>query len=126
MPMIKTHPQSDVQRVGDAVPALLAESIGGMRAVRVNGNIRKDDALLNHGDILAVDPHRFIADGEIALLNDGDHLVLRRVYREAGGVRLEPLDPRYDPTQTAAMGDLDVQGRVAAIIRKVEEIEDDS
>jgi SOS-response transcriptional repressor LexA len=115
------EPTSDVRCLEAAgVPALLAEAAGaGMRALTVNGNVRKGDALLSHGDVLAVDPRRIVADGEIALLRDGEHLVLRRIYREGDGVRLEPLDPRCPPTQIAGSAShLDVQGRVMVIIRR--------
>jgi SOS-response transcriptional repressor LexA len=115
------EPTSDVRRLEAAgVPTLLAEAAGaGMRALTVNGNVHKEDALLGHGDVLAVDPRCFVADGEIALLRDGECLVLRRVYREGDGVRLEPLDPRCPPTHVASLDQLDVQGRVVAIIRRV-------
>jgi SOS-response transcriptional repressor LexA len=117
-----SKPVSDVRRLEAAgVPKLLAQASGeSVRPLTVNGNVRKNDALLAHGDVLAVDPDCPVANGEIALLRDNGHLILRRIYREDDGLRLEPLDPRWPPTRVATSpSHLDVQGRVVAIIRKV-------
>jgi SOS-response transcriptional repressor LexA len=117
-----SKPTSDVRRLEAAgVPRLLAQAAGeSVRPLTVNGNVRKDDALLAHGDVLAVDADCPVADGEIALLRDDGRLILRRIYREDDGVRLEPLDPRCPPTRAAGSANhLDVQGRVVAIIHRV-------
>jgi SOS-response transcriptional repressor LexA len=83
----------------------------------VNGNVHTDDALL-HGDVLVADPRRHIANGEIALMRDDRHLILRRIYHEGDGVRLATLDPRCPPIQIAGSAShIDVK-RVMAIIRR--------
>lgn len=112
---------TDVERVeAVSVPVLMAEASGThVRAIRVNGNVDKDDALLHDGDVLAVDCRPDITDGEIALLDGDDGLVLRRIYWETDGVRLEPLDPRCAATRAQSLAHLDVQGRVVAIVRRV-------
>jgi SOS-response transcriptional repressor LexA len=102
------------------VSNLLAQAAGeSVQPLTVNGNVRKGDALLAHGDVLVVDPDCPVANGEIALMHEDGHLILRRIYHEGDGLRLEPLDPRWPPTRVAGSADqLDVRGRVMAIIRR--------
>lgn len=121
---------SDVERVQAALPTLLAQAAGGVYALLVNGTVHTDDAFLNHGDILAIAPCPclHIADGEIVLLRKGGRWILRRVLRDGddgGRVRLEPLDPRFAATDSGAweqvaLDQLDIEGRVTAVIRRVE------
>lgn len=112
---------TDVQRLESVgVEALLVQASGELiQAVTVNGNVRKADALLNDGDVLAVDPRPIIADGEIALLTDNELLALRRVYRESDGIRLVPLDPRCGITKIRSLAEVEIHGRVVTIIRRV-------
>jgi repressor LexA len=78
------------------------------------------DALVGNGDILIVEPTPAVETGETAVvyLTDRNAATLKRVSQESGMVRLQPANDRYAPVLVDARH-VEVQGRVAAVVRKV-------
>ena len=75
-----------------------------------------DDGI-HDGDYVVVEERRTAENGDtvVALLGDGT-VTLKRFYREAGRVRLEPRNPRLQPIFAR---DVAVRGIVKGIVRSV-------
>ena len=69
------------------------------------------------GDIVIVEPVATVRDGEIgvAMLDDGA-VTLKRIFREADRVRLQPANADMAPIYAE---DVRVQGRVTSIMRRL-------
>lgn len=75
------------------------------------------DALIDDGDFVIVQPQATARDGDIvvALLEDNG-VTLKRFYREEGRIRLQPANPEMEPIYAT---DLQIQGKVVGVIRKL-------
>jgi len=84
-------------------------------ALRVRGSSMIDDHICD-GDLVIVKPQQKVHDGEIAvaLLEDGS-ATLKRVFREAGRVRLQPANASMAPI---FVDDVTIQGRVVGVWRR--------
>ena len=95
----------------------------GSYALRVKGRSMIDD-LIDDGDIVIVKSQETAENGDIvvALVTDSvsgsGAATLKRIYREKGRIRLQPANSEMTPIYVAP-GDLRVQGRVTAVIRKL-------
>jgi repressor LexA len=89
---------------------------GNVFALRVNGDSMIDDHIQD-GDYVVCEKRQTTHDGEVvvALLEDGE-ATLKRLYREANGIRLQPANADYEPIRVP---NVDVQGVVIGVIRKV-------
>ncbi len=86
-------------------------------ALEVRGDSMIDDHILD-GDYVLVERTPQVHDGEIAVALVGAESTLKRVYHEAGGtVRLQPANAAMEPIRVPA-ADVQVQGRVLAVLRK--------
>jgi repressor LexA len=87
----------------------------GNFVLRVRGDSMIDDHIRD-GDFVIVERREAARDGEtvVALLDDGE-ATLKRLYREAGGVRLQPANPAYQPIHAR---NVRVQGVVVGVLRK--------
>jgi repressor LexA len=85
-------------------------------ALRVRGNSMIDDAILD-GDYVVIEATSHVRDGEIvvALLDDGT-VTLKRIYREANRIRLQPANKTMQPIYVQQVT---VQGRVKGVIRRM-------
>jgi repressor LexA len=85
-------------------------------ALRVRGNSMIDDHICD-GDLVIVEACDSVRDGEIAvaMLDDGS-VTLKRLYREPGGVRLQPANSGMAPIR---VDDVRVRGRAVAIMRSL-------
>jgi len=83
--------------------------------LRVRGDSMIEDRICD-GDFVVIEKRDTARDGEtvVALLEDGE-ATLKRFYREAGGVRLQPANPKYAPIRTK---DVRIQGVVVGVVRK--------
>ncbi|MBI4881912.1 MAG: repressor LexA [Planctomycetes bacterium] len=83
--------------------------------LRVAGESMIQDHIAD-GDLVLIDRRRAPIDGDIvvAATPDGD-VTLKRIYREAGGVRLQPSHPDMQPLRYASA---EVRGVVVGLIRK--------
>lgn len=87
-------------------------------ALQVQGDSMVDD-LVGDGDILIVERRHEATRGQMAViyLPERNETTLKRIYPEGELVRLQPAHPSLRPFYARAR-DLQVQGRVVAIIRQ--------
>jgi len=88
-------------------------------ALRVKGT-SMIDALVDDGDIVVLEATRVAEDGEMvaAWLTDRQEATLKRLYREPGRIRLQPANQSMEPIYVDP-DNIEVQGRVIAVLRKV-------
>ncbi len=82
--------------------------------LRVQGDSMIEDHILD-GDLVVIQRQQTADDGEtvVALLEDGT-ATLKRIYRDAAGIRLQPANSEMDPIH---VDNVDIQGKVTGIIR---------
>jgi repressor LexA len=87
----------------------------GTFMLRVKGDSMIEAAILD-GDLIVVEPKPDATNGEIVVaLIDGEATV-KRFYREAGRVRLQPENSSMEPIYA---DDVTIVGRVEAVIRRL-------
>jgi repressor LexA len=101
------------------VSADLTRGREGIYALRVKGTSMVD-ALINHGDVVLMQYVNVVENGEMAAvwLKAEKEATLKRVYLEAGRVRLQPANSQMQPLYTRA-DNVEIQGRVVAVIRQL-------
>ena len=84
--------------------------------LRVNGQSMIDEQIRD-GDYVVCERRNTARDGEtvVALLESGE-ATLKKLYRDAGRIRLQPANPDFDPIY---VDHVDVQGVVVGVIRKL-------
>ncbi|MEW6034145.1 MAG: transcriptional repressor LexA [Chloroflexota bacterium] len=99
------------------VPAELLRGRSEVYALRVKGDSMVD-ALIGDGDVVLMQQVNQAEDGDmVAVWLKGERSVtLKRLYREADRVRLEPANSTMAPIY-AAPDDVEVQGRVVGVVR---------
>jgi repressor LexA len=111
----------DVTAVAEtmAVPRELTGDKKGVYALRVKGT-SMIDALINDGDIVLMQQVNAVANGEMAAvwLKEEKEATLKKVYVESDRVRLQPANEQMQPLY-ASPGNIEIQGRVIAVIRQV-------
>ncbi|HIN70905.1 MAG TPA: transcriptional repressor LexA [Acidobacteria bacterium] len=99
-----------------AVPEML---VGKNRAyvLRVRGDSMIDEQIRD-GDFVIVEDRKTVENGEmvIALLNNAE-VTLKMLFREDGGVRLQPANRKMEPLIIKS-ADLRIQGVVVGIMRR--------
>jgi repressor LexA len=96
------------------VPAVIGGDDGDF-ILRVKGDSMKDAGILA-GDYVVVRSEEDAPDGDIVVALVGEEATVKRLYREANGVRLQPENRSYKPIRTQ---DARVLGRVVGVFRKV-------
>jgi repressor LexA len=96
------------------VPAVIGGDDGDF-ILRVKGDSMKDAGILA-GDYVVVRSEEDAPDGDIVVALLGEEATVKRLYREADGVRLQPENRGYKPIRTR---DAQVLGRVVGVFRKV-------
>lgn len=98
--------------------AVPADMIGKKRSfvLQVKGNSMIEAAILD-GDYVVCEQVEDANNGEIvvAVLNEGNFATLKRFYREADHIRLEPANSTMNPI---IVRDVQIQGKVVGVIRK--------
>ena len=91
----------------------------GIYALKVKGT-SMIDALIADGDTVLMQAADVVENGQMAAvwLRGEKEVTLKKVYAEAGRVRLQPANSRMKPLYTAH-DNIQVQGRVVAVIRKL-------
>jgi len=111
----------DVSAVSETmtVPRELTRDKEGIYALRVKG-MSMVDALINDGDIVLMQHVNAVENGEMAAvwLKEEKEATLKKVYVESGRIRLQPANEQMRPLY-AAPGNVEIQGRVVAVIRQV-------
>ena len=96
----------------------IPDVIGGEEGdyiLRVRGESMKDAGIFE-GDYVVVRPAEEAADGEIVVALIGEEATVKRFYREADHVRLQPENEAMEPIRTT---DARILGRVVGVFRKV-------
>ena len=85
--------------------------------LRVKGNSMIEDHIKD-GDYVLVEKRNLANNGEtVVALLENDRATLKRFYKEAGGVRLQPANPNMKPI-FLKQGDFKIQGVVIGVMRK--------
>ena len=87
----------------------------GEYVLRVRGESMKDVGILE-GDYVVVRPQDTAADGEIVVALVGEEATVKRFFREADHVRLQPENAAMEPIRSK---DVRVLGRVVGLFRSV-------
>ncbi len=83
--------------------------------LRVRGDSMKDAGILE-GDFVVVQPRDTAQDGEIVVALVGEEATVKRFFREADHVRLQPENDAMEPIRSK---EVRVLGRVVGLLRKV-------
>lgn len=88
-------------------------------ALRVSG-LSMMDALIDDGDIVLMEAVKDAADGDMvaAWLKAEEEVTLKRFFREKDKIRLQPANSQMEPIY-ADPANLEIQGRVVAVIRTI-------
>jgi repressor LexA len=87
----------------------------GEYVLRIRGESMKDIGILE-GDYVVVRPQETASDGEIVVALVGEEATVKRFFREADHVRLQPENTAMEPIRT---NDVRVLGRVVGLFRNV-------
>ena len=93
----------------------LAGGDEGEFVLTVRGDSMKNVGIME-GDYVVVRPQEVADDGEIVVALVGDEATVKRFFREADHVRLQPENETMEPIRTR---DARVIGRVVGVLRKV-------
>ncbi len=83
--------------------------------LRVQGDSMVEAAILD-GDLILVRPQRSAENGEIVVAMLDGEATVKRFYREAGRVRLQPENRAMAPIYAS---DVEIVGRVEAVVRRL-------
>jgi repressor LexA len=83
--------------------------------LRVQGDSMVDAAILD-GDLILVRPQRTAENGEVVVAMLDGEATVKRFYREAGRVRLQPENQAMAPIYAS---DVEIVGRVEAVVRRL-------
>jgi len=88
-------------------------------ALKVKGN-SMIDALVDDGDIVLLEPTGTVQDGQMvaAWLKEKEEVTLKKFYREADNIRLQPCNSQMAPLYIHP-DNLEIQGRVVAVLRQM-------
>lgn len=102
------------------VPAHLVRGRKNLFALRVKGKSMVD-AYIDDGDIVVLEHVRTVENGQMAAvwLRNEQETTLKKVYHEGNYIRLQPANHTMEPTYHRP-DNVDIQGRVVAVIRKFE------
>ena len=91
----------------------------GIYALRVKG-FSMIDALVGDGDIVLMQQAGTVEEGEMAAvwLKVEQEVTLKKVYHEAGQIRLQPANKEMEPMYYQPQ-DVEIQGRVIGMLRKL-------
>ncbi|MEA3327577.1 MAG: transcriptional repressor LexA [Chloroflexota bacterium] len=80
------------------------------------------DAMVNDGDIVIMRSVNQVENGEMVAvwLSDRDETTLKYFYKEGGHIRLQPANPLMQPIIIDNPAQVQVQGKVVLVIRKIE------
>ncbi len=103
-----------------AVPRELTRDLDGVYALKVKGS-SMIDAMVDDGDIVLMVEASAAEDGEMVAvwLKQEQAATLKRIYYEPGRIRLQPANRQMQPLYTEP-DNVVIQGRVVAVIRKID------
>jgi repressor LexA len=98
-----------------SLPAAFVPRVSDSFMLRVQGDSMIDAAILD-GDLILVRPQRNADNGEIVVAMLDGEATVKRFYREAGRIRLQPENPSMAPIYAS---DVEIIGRVEAVVRRL-------
>jgi len=99
-----------------AVPTDFVMDAGNSYVLRVKGRSMIEDGIFD-GDYVVIERNPSPKNGDIVVaLLDNQYATLKRFYREANHIRLQPANSTMQPI--IVKGDINIQGIVRAVIRK--------
>lgn len=87
----------------------------GAYLLRIRGESMKDAGIIE-GDLVVVRPQDTAADGEIVVALLGEEATVKRFFREADHIRLQPENETMEPIRSR---EVKVLGRVVGLLRSV-------
>ncbi len=115
----QTHSDDMIDVARNLLPGY---SIDKLFALEVSGD-SMIDAMVNDGDIVIMQqPQDNVKNGDMVAvwLNDRDETTLKYLFRENGGVRLQPANPTMEPIYIDDASTVDIQGKVVMVVRQIE------
>ena len=104
------------ENIEDYIPVpAIAGGDSGEYVLRVRGESMKEIGIME-GDYVVVRPQDTADDGEIVVALVGEEATVKRFFREADHVRLQPENQTMEPIRSR---DVQVLGRVVGVCRKV-------
>jgi repressor LexA len=97
------------------LPAAFAPRASDAFMLRVQGDSMVEAAILD-GDLILVRPQRTAENGEIVVAMLDGEATVKRFYREAGRIRLQPENRAMAPIYAS---DVEIIGRVEAVVRRL-------
>jgi repressor LexA len=109
-----TTPQETLQLTDE-----LTQGRKDIYALRVKGT-SLIDAFVDDGDIVLIQPASTVEDGELAAvwLKTQQEVTLKKIYREAGRIRLQPANKEMEPMYFKPE-EVEIQGKVVGVLRKL-------
>ncbi len=98
-----------------SLPAAFVPRSSDAFMLRVAGDSMVEAAILD-GDLILVRPQRTADNGEIVVAMLDGEATVKRFYREAGRVRLQPENRTMAPIYAS---DVEIVGRVEAVVRRL-------
>ena len=91
----------------------------GVYALKVKGS-SMIDSLINDGDVVLMQHTNVVENGETAAvwLKSEKEVTLKKVYREANRIRLQPSNSEMEPIYVEP-DNVEIQGKVIAVIRQL-------
>ena len=115
----QTHSEDMIDVARNLLPR---HNIDKLFALEVSGD-SMIDAMVNDGDIVIMQkPQENVRNGDMVAvwLNDRDETTLKYLFRENGGVRLQPANPTMEPIYIEDASNVDIQGKVVMVVRRME------
>lgn len=80
------------------------------------------DAMVSDGDIVVMQRQPDWRNGDMVAvwLKDKEETTLKHIYRERGGIRLQPANPTMGPIFVEKPENLEVQGKVMLVLRQLD------
>jgi repressor LexA len=109
-----TTPQETLQLTDE-----LTQGRKDIYALRVKGT-SLIDAFVDNGDIVLIQPASTVEEGELAAvwLKNQQEVTLKKIYREAGRIRLQPANKEMAPMYFKPE-EVEIQGKVVGVLRKL-------
>ena len=104
------------ENIEDYVP--VPEMVGGETGefvLRIKGESMRDAGILE-GDLVVVRPQETATDGEVVVALVGEEATVKRFFREADHVRLQPENDSFEPIRSK---EVKVLGRVVGLLRSM-------
>jgi len=84
--------------------------------LRVRGDSMVDDGILD-GDLVAVQRAVEAGNGQVVIARLDGEITIKRLQRDAGGIRLLPRNPDYAPIAVPADADFAIEGLYCGLVR---------